>query len=84
MAERKAELLEAMQQVKASEGVELLFLAISDVLKVNTKLLPAGDEELKLAEAAFGAKARDQIVDIGSKLSRKKEIAPPLEKAIES
>ncbi|MBI1871886.1 DHH family phosphoesterase, partial [Candidatus Collierbacteria bacterium] len=35
---RKAELLSAMNEVKVGEGSDLIFLAISDVLKVNTKL----------------------------------------------
>lgn len=79
---RKAELLEAMNAVKQQEGVSLLFLGISDVLKVNTKLVILSDAEKAIAELAFGGTTVDNILDIGPKLSRKKEIAPAIEKAI--
>lgn len=79
---RKAELISAMQSVKQAEGVGLIFLAVSDILKVNTKLLLPGADETSVAEKAFGIKAVDNILDIGAKLSRKKDIAPPIESAL--
>lgn len=82
LATRKAELLEAMEEVKADQGVDLIFVAISDVLKVNTKLLLIAEEETEVAEKAFGGQANDKVLDIGAKLSRKKEIAPPIEAAL--
>jgi len=81
---RKTDLLAAMGGVKKSEGVDLIFLAISDILKVNTKLLLLGDEEIGVAEKAFGGQAVDFVLDIGPKLSRKKDIAPPLENALKN
>ena len=80
--DKKASLLKAMQAVKKSEGVDLLFVAITDILKVNTKLLILGDEEAKVAQQAFGGNTADSVLDIGPKMSRKKEIAPALEKAL--
>jgi len=79
---RKAELLAAMEQVKAAEKVDLLFLAITDILKINTKLLLPGDTEAQVAQKAFGGTAVDSVLDIGEKLSRKKDIAPPIEKVV--
>lgn len=79
---RKDGLLKAMAQLKEEEQVELVYCAISDILQVNTKLLMLSDAEVKFAEAAFGGTSDAKILDIGAKLSRKKEIAPPLEKAI--
>ncbi len=79
LEERKAGLFEAMQQLKDEQGVDLLFVALTDIMSENTKLLAAGEAEAELAEAAFGAQAQDQIIDIGPKLSRKKEIAPAIE-----
>jgi manganese-dependent inorganic pyrophosphatase len=78
---KKTGLLEAMQQVKAQEGVDLLFVAITDILNVNTKLLILSDAEAHVAEKAFGGKTQDNILDIGPKMSRKKDIAPAIEKA---
>jgi manganese-dependent inorganic pyrophosphatase len=82
LTEKKTSLLEAMAKVKAAEKVDLLFVAITDILQVNTKLLLLGDEETKVAQKAFGGQAADHVLDIGPKLSRKKEIAPALEKAL--
>lgn len=79
---RKDELLKAMEEVKKQEGVELLFLAITDILKVNTKLLILDEAEKAVAEKAFSGSSTDSILDIGAKLSRKKDIAPPIEEAL--
>lgn len=82
LTKKKDSLLEAMKAVKAQEKVDLLFVAITDILQVNTKLLILGDEEAKVAEAAFGGSVIDGILDIGPRMSRKKEIAPAIEKAL--
>lgn len=82
LSKKKASLLKAMDQVKQAEGVDLIMVAVTDILKVNTKLLLAGDEEAAVAQKAFGGKAVDHVLDIGAKMSRKKEIVPPLEKAL--
>lgn len=82
LATKKADLLKAMQAVKTELGVELLFVAITDILNVNTKVLILGDEEAAVAQAAFGGTVTDSVLDIGPKMSRKKEIAPSIEKAL--
>jgi manganese-dependent inorganic pyrophosphatase len=82
LTNKKAGLLTAMEEVKAEQNVDLIFVAISDILQVNTKLLILGDEEQQVAEKAFANQTQDQVLDIGPKLSRKKEIAPAIEQAI--
>lgn len=84
LAKQKGGLLSAMKIVKDQEGVNLIFLAISDILKVNTKILLLGDDEIAIGEKAFGVKAIDNILDIGPKLSRKKDIAPAIENALKN
>lgn len=79
---KKADLLAAMAKVKEQEGVDLLFVAVTDILKVNTKLLILGDDEATVATQAFGGEVADNVLDIGPKMSRKKEIAPALEKTL--
>ncbi len=79
---KKASLLTAMQKVKDELQVPLLFVAITDILKVNTKLLILSDSEKVVAEKAFGGTVVDNILDIGPKMSRKKEIAPAIETAL--
>ncbi|MFZ5437574.1 MAG: manganese-dependent inorganic pyrophosphatase [Patescibacteria group bacterium] len=82
VSNKKSALLTAMQQIKTQEKVDLLFVAVTDILKVNTKLLILGDEEASVATTAFGGEVVDNILDIGPKMSRKKEIAPALEKTL--
>jgi len=82
IADKKERLLAAMTNVKEQQGVELLFVAVTDVLKINTKLLLAGEKEVIAAERAFGGTAVDYILDIGPKMSRKKEIAPVIEEIL--
>jgi len=79
---RKQNLLQALQTLKQKENYDLAFVAISDVLKINTKLLILSDEEKNIAEKAFNQKPENNLLDIGPKLSRKKQIAPAIEKAL--
>jgi len=80
---RKSGILKALEEVKTKEKVSLVFLIISDVLKVNSKIIILGDEEKKIGESAFGSTTTNSVLDVGAKLSRKKEIAPPIEKVLQ-
>ncbi len=82
ISSRKVGLLNTMAAVKASSGANLLFLAITDILNVNTKLLILSPEESAVAVKAFSTLPQDSIQDIGAKMSRKKDIAPAIEKAL--
>ena len=82
LADKKACLLQAMAQVKQDMAIDLIFVVVSDILQVNSKLLLLSAAEEQLASQAFGGQVQDQILDIGPKLSRKKEIAPVIERAL--
>lgn len=82
IADKKADLLKAMEQVKNELQADMIFVAITDILKVNTKLLIIDQIAGELAVKAFGGEVKEQVLDIGARLSRKKEIAPPIERAI--
>ena len=82
ITEKKECLLKAMQEVKEELGVALIFVVISDILQVNSKILVLDDHEQAIAESAFATKVTDHVIDIGAKLSRKKDIAPAIERAI--
>lgn len=79
---KKAGLIKAMQKIKDQESVDLIYLVISDILKVNSKIIIIGESEQQVAEKAFSAQTQNNILDIGPKLSRKKEILPPIEEAL--
>ncbi|HQM15799.1 MAG TPA: manganese-dependent inorganic pyrophosphatase [Candidatus Woesebacteria bacterium] len=82
--QKKDELITAMKIVKKEMGVEYLFLAVTDILQINTKLLILDKDEALIAQKAFGGRVVDSVLDIGAKLSRKKEIAPAIETAVAS
>jgi manganese-dependent inorganic pyrophosphatase len=84
LTNKKESLLTAMANLKTKLGVELLFVAVTDILKINTKLLLAGEAEALIAKQAFSATAIDNVLDIGPKMSRKKEIAPAIEKILKN
>lgn len=84
ISDKKECLLEAMAKVKTTLQVDLIFVVVSDILAINSKILLLSPVEQKLAELAFAKVASEQIIDIGPKLSRKKDIAPALEKAIQN
>ncbi|NCN87577.1 MAG: manganese-dependent inorganic pyrophosphatase [Candidatus Pacebacteria bacterium] len=82
LSDKKESLLKAMESVKSDQGVDYIFVAITDILKVNTKLLILDEESGEVASKAFGGTVENNILDIGPKMSRKKEIAPAIEKAL--
>ena len=71
-----------MDKVKTELKADMIFVAITDILKVNTKLLIIDEAASEIAVKAFGGEVKEQVLDIGAKLSRKKEIAPPIERAL--
>lgn len=80
--EMKKEILSAMDEVKAKEDVGLLFLVITDVLKINSQMLYVTEEEKKIAEEAFNGVGENNVISIGPRMSRKKDIAPEIEKVL--
>lgn len=83
IATKKDSLLKAMEQIKQREGVNQIYLALTDILKVNTKILILSESEKLTAEKAFGSLVENNVLDIGPKMSRKKDIAPLIEKSLQ-
>ncbi len=82
LSTRKDKLLEAMARIKTQQAVDYLFLTVTDILAVNSKLLLLGGGESDLALKAFPGTINQSVLDIGALLSRKKDIAPKIEQAI--
>jgi manganese-dependent inorganic pyrophosphatase len=74
--DRKAELLEALAEARARDGLQLYALMVTDVLSKGTDLLVAGDTHG--AARAFGATPSDGHIELPGGMSRKKEVAPKL------
>lgn len=80
--ESKAEYLKAIEEVKAQEGVYQMYFVITDIVKVNSQILFVTAEEGTVVEKAFTTKTENNWADIGPRTSRKKDIAPMIEKAL--
>ncbi len=78
----KDQILNAMQTIKAAEGVDHVFLTVTDILKVNSTIIYMTDEDKAILEEAFKGVGENHIINIGPKMSRKKDIAPPIEDAL--
>mgnify|MGYP006927910700 FL=1 len=68
--------------MKPSLGVSHAFLCVTDLLKINTKVIFETEEEGNVLEKAFTTIAEANVADIGPRISRKKEIAPAIEATI--
>ena len=77
--ERKDDLLKEMREEKKRRNLKGILYSIVDILKEKNITLVAGDYERKVVEGAFKAKVKDQAADLGSRISRKKQIIPALE-----
>ncbi len=83
IVEQKDSLVQALNSLKAKFETEYAFLAVTDILKVNSQMIYPSDLEEKIVEKAFNTEANENLADIGPKMSRKKDIAPAIEKALQ-
>lgn len=80
--EQKDDLVEAMDLAKSQEGAGLGFLVVTDILKMNSQIIYTNEEEQAVVEKAFTTEGKDNVADIGPRMSRKKDIAPAIEKTL--
>ncbi|OGC57772.1 hypothetical protein A2976_03715 [candidate division WWE3 bacterium RIFCSPLOWO2_01_FULL_41_9] len=55
---------------------------IIDILNLNALAVYATDAEREILEKAFTATGSDNVMDIGPRISRKKDIAPAIERVV--
>jgi inorganic pyrophosphatase/exopolyphosphatase len=81
--DRKAELLPELLLGKKEKGVDFLFLAVVNIVVMRSNLLLCDVPEKALATLAFGGDMVDLgVMDLGARVSRKKEFVPPLTASI--
>jgi len=80
--DQKDALVEVMDLAKSQEGAGLGFLVVTDILEVNSQVIYTNEEEQAVLEKAFTTEGKDNIADIGPKMSRKKDIAPAIEETL--
>eukprot|EP00566_Odontella_aurita_P012298 CAMPEP_0113582486 /NCGR_PEP_ID=MMETSP0015_2-20120614/31945_1 /TAXON_ID=2838 /ORGANISM="Odontella" /LENGTH=485 /DNA_ID=CAMNT_0000487171 /DNA_START=177 /DNA_END=1634 /DNA_ORIENTATION=- /assembly_acc=CAM_ASM_000160 len=82
--DRASELLPEMVACKKEKSYDCLFLAVVNIVKLHSKLLICGPTELALAKDAFGGGLMEDctVMDLGGRVSRKKDYIPVLTKTI--
>ncbi len=79
--EQSAELLEAMEAYRATNGGDTLVLLVTDIIEEGSQVFVCGDAEI--AEKGLGIEALPGGVWMPGVLSRKKQVAAPLIEAAE-
>ena len=76
LLERKDELLDALEDLRAKNGYIFSALMVTDIIEGGTELLCAGD--CAPVERAFDERTEDGVIDLPGVMSRKKQVAPRL------
>lgn len=86
--DRLEELLPEMVACKKERDLDVLFLAVVNIVQLKGTLVICGPSELSLAKAAFGKDAKlnetGTIMDLGNRVSRKKDYIPEITRAIKN
>lgn len=83
LVKKADELLSKISKIKEEMKLDRAFFLITDVLKVNSKCFVNPEDENVLTMAFTKAKKlKTGVYDIGPVMSRKKEVAPAIEKAM--
>jgi len=82
--DRLDELLPEMVACKIEKGVKALFLAVVNIVTLKSNLLLCGPTELSLAKKAFNGEVNEDhtMMDLGSRVSRKKDYIPVITQSI--
>lgn len=83
--QRIPELLPEMVACKQEKNLSCLFLAIVNIVELKSCLLLCGPSETALAQATFGGTIENgTVMDLGNRVSRKKDYIPVLTRTIQS
>lgn len=79
MLERKNELLKEMHEEKKRSKLKGILFSIVDIIEEKNLTLIPSDIEEEVVRKAFKADVKHHLADLGSRVSRKKQIIPALE-----
>lgn len=80
--ERKEEIIAQLKKNKENQGLDLIFFAVVDILNNNSDLLMVDGDEEVVAQKAFSGRISGSVMELLGIVSRKKEIAPAIEKSV--
>lgn len=79
--ELKKDLISFMEKVRSDKGYDILLLMLTDIINEGSEILFVGDNK-ELLERAFDVKIQNNSFYLPYVISRKKQVLPPLVKAI--
>lgn len=79
MLERKVDLLKEMHEEKKRSKLKGILFSIVDIIKEKNLTLIPSDIEEEVIRKAFKTDVKNHLADLGSRVSRKKQIIPALE-----
>jgi probable manganese-dependent inorganic pyrophosphatase len=82
LLERKEKLLAEINNIINKEGLKFFIFAITNILSNDSTGIVAGDGNA-IIEKAFNEKIDNNLIALKGVVSRKKQIIPPLTKAIQ-
>src|SRR3989344_2901500 len=80
--EQKDKLIQALEEIKAKKTLGIAYLFVIDILKLNAKAIYATETEKRILEEAFTSAGENGVIDVGPRISRKKDIAPAIEAVV--
>ncbi|MBI4215305.1 MAG: manganese-dependent inorganic pyrophosphatase, partial [Parcubacteria group bacterium] len=75
---RKSEFLAELKKLKDAKNLDYSYFIIVDILNSHADLLIIDTPEQQLAETVFGGSTKDNVLDIGGRISRKKQFIAPI------
>lgn len=77
--QRKDELLKEMDEEKKKQNLQGIIFSIIDIFKQKNLTLILGEHEEQVVREVFKTDVKDNVADLGSRVSRKKQVIPALE-----
>ncbi|MEZ8354760.1 manganese-dependent inorganic pyrophosphatase [Vibrio splendidus] len=84
LIDRKYDLLAAMKTYKEENGLDHLFFSITDTKNKEANLLWVDESDYQVIKSAFNAEPTSDMLTLEGVTSRKRQIGPAVQKAIES
>lgn len=75
---RKEEIIAWMKKIKQENNLDFIMLSVVDILNEKNITIVPWEWESMIIKEVFWAQTADNLVDLGNRLSRKKEIVPQL------
>ncbi|WP_372571929.1 manganese-dependent inorganic pyrophosphatase [Ruegeria jejuensis] len=84
LIDRRYQLKTAIEAQKKDSGLDHLIFAIVDTRDQRSYLLWGDDADMNVAIAAFGGEVADDMLQADGVISRKRQIGPAIQRAVES